>query len=43
VRYIQRLYTVGGNAPSGGCEQASAGSEVRVPYSAEYRFFIDKP
>jgi hypothetical protein len=43
VRFIQRLYTVGGKAPSDGCGQASAGSEVRVPYSAEYRFFIDKP
>lgn len=43
VRYIQRLHTVGGNAPSGGCEQASAGREVRVPYSAEYRFYADKP
>jgi hypothetical protein len=43
VRYIQRLHTVGGNAPSGGCGQASVGSEVRVPYSAEYRFYTDKP
>jgi Protein of unknown function (DUF3455) len=42
VRYIQRLHTVGGNAPTGGCGQASAGSEVRVPYSAEYRFYTGK-
>lgn len=43
VRHIQRLHTVGGKAPSVGCGQASAGSEVRVPYSAEYRFYTDKP
>ncbi len=43
VRYIQRLHTVGGNAPSGGCGEASAGSEVRVRYSAEYLFYSDKP
>ena len=43
VRFIQRLRTVGGNAPSNGCSQASAGSEVRVPYSAEYWFYIAKP
>src|SRR6266851_8459964 len=36
VRFIQRLRTVGGNAPSDGCNQASAGAEVRVAYSAEY-------
>jgi hypothetical protein len=43
VRYIQRLHTVGGKPPSDGCGQASAGKEVRVPYSAEYRFYTDKP
>jgi hypothetical protein len=43
VRFIQRLHTVGGNPPAGGCDQVSAGGEVRVPYSAEYRFYVDKP
>jgi len=43
VRFIQRLHTVGGNAPSDGCNQASAGAEVRVAYSAEYWFYSDKP
>jgi hypothetical protein len=33
---------VGGTAPPDGCSQASAGKEVRVPYSAEYRFYLDK-
>jgi hypothetical protein len=42
VRFIQRLHTVGGNPPAGGCDQASAGREVRVPYSAEYWFYVDK-
>ena len=43
VRFIQRLHTVGGNAPTDGCTQASAGGEVRVAYSAEYWFYADKP
>jgi hypothetical protein len=43
VRFIQRLNTVGGNAPSAGCNQTSAGTEVRVPYSAEYWFYVDRP
>ena len=42
VRFIQRLHTVGGAAPPDGCNQASAGKEVRVPYSADYLFYLDK-
>ena len=42
VRYVQRLHTAGGNAPPDGCSQATAGREVRVPYSADYLFYIDK-
>jgi FtsP/CotA-like multicopper oxidase with cupredoxin domain len=42
VRFVQRLHTVGGNAPSDGCDQASAEKEVRVPYSADYWFYGDK-
>jgi hypothetical protein len=42
VRFIQRLHTAGGNAPADGCRQASAGSEVRVPYSADYWFYSAK-
>jgi hypothetical protein len=42
VRFIQRLHTAGGNAPPDGCNQASAGAEVRVPYTAEYWFYADK-
>jgi hypothetical protein len=43
VRFIQRVRTVGGNAPQEGCNQAAAGAEVRVPYSAEYWFYVSKP
>lgn len=42
VRSIQRLETVGGKAPATGCDPASKGKEVRVPYSATYYFYVDK-
>ncbi|MGO9934237.1 MAG: DUF3455 domain-containing protein [Steroidobacteraceae bacterium] len=43
VTTIQRLHTVGGAAPSGGCSQAQAGQELRVSYSADYLFYAAKP
>ena len=39
VSSIQRLRTVGGKAPAGGCDAAHAGRETRIRYSAEYRFY----
>jgi hypothetical protein len=39
VTYIQRLDTVGGVAPSVGCDAAHAGAEAREPYEATYAFF----
>jgi hypothetical protein len=36
VSYVQRLDTVGGNAPAGSC---SAGATANVPYSATYYFY----
>jgi hypothetical protein len=42
VRFIQRLHTAGGNAPSQGCNPASAGVESRVAYSADYWFYTAK-
>ena len=36
---IQRLNTVGGKAPEGGCGAGLLGSEVRVHYTAEYVFY----
>ena len=39
---IQRLNTKGGKAPASGCDSATAGKEVRVPYSADYLFYAPK-
>jgi hypothetical protein len=39
VQFIQRLNTVGGLAPQGGCDAAHAGQRVRVAYSADYYFY----
>ena|SRR5438128_4448342 len=39
ARYIQRLDTIGGLAPSAGCDGAHAGAEARVDYSASYEFY----
>lgn len=40
---VQRVQTVGGKAPAGGCSQEQAGKEARVPYSATYYFYVAKP
>jgi hypothetical protein len=37
---VQRVQTVGGKAPVGGCDLAQAGKEARVPYSAMYYFYV---
>ena len=39
ITHIQRLDTVGGVAPTEGCDEAHAGEEVRAPYEATYTFF----
>jgi hypothetical protein len=39
VTQIQRVNTVGGNAPSLPCK---AGDTARVPYTADYRFFASR-
>ena len=39
---IQRLNTKGGKAPATGCDAAHAGQELRVPYSADYLFYVPK-
>jgi len=36
---IQRLNTVGGKAPPGGCGASLVGSELRVHYAADYLFY----
>jgi hypothetical protein len=37
-RAIVRMGTTGGTAPAASCDEASAGREVRVPYTATYFF-----
>jgi hypothetical protein len=39
VTYIQRLETVGGLAPTTGCDDAHAGAVAEVPYTATYAFY----
>jgi hypothetical protein len=39
VKYIQRVDTTGGVAPSAGCDAGHAGAETRVEYSANYVFY----
>jgi hypothetical protein len=39
IRYVQRIRTVGGKPPASGCAFSSLGTEVDVPYSAEYDFY----
>ncbi|MEK9969750.1 MAG: DUF3455 domain-containing protein [Ferrovibrio sp.] len=36
VTSIQRVNTVGGVAPAGGCASGNAGAVARVPYTADY-------
>jgi hypothetical protein len=42
VTSIQRLSTVGGNAPADGCDAAHVGSIAQVPYTADYVFYRAK-
>ena len=39
---IQRAQTVGGKAPTQGCNPTLAGNEARVPYTAKYYFYEAK-
>src|SRR6267154_14553 len=40
---IQRVNTVGGKAPVGGCTQAQAGKDARIAYRAAYYFYDPRP
>jgi hypothetical protein len=42
VTTIQRISTKGGKAPASGCNALHVNQEVRVPYSADYRFYAQK-
>jgi len=39
VQFIQRLNTVGGSMPAGGCSQQQAGQQLRAAYTADYLFY----
>jgi hypothetical protein len=39
VQFIQRINTLGGKAPAGGCSQLLLGSPVRMQYTADYLFY----
>jgi Protein of unknown function (DUF3455) len=39
VDFVQRLDTVGGQPPSTGCDAATVGAQVKVPYTATYVFY----
>lgn len=43
ITSIQRLETVGGLAPSSGCDAAHAGATANVPYTAKYFFYRSRP
>lgn len=43
TKSIQRLKTVGGQPPTVECSSAELGREMRVPYQAEYRFYVTGP
>jgi hypothetical protein len=42
VAFVQRIDTAGGVAPAYGCDASTANTEVRVPYSADYYFYVAK-
>jgi hypothetical protein len=39
AKFVQRVATVGGVAPVGGCSASTVREQARVPYSAEYIFY----
>lgn len=43
TKSVQRLNTSGGKAPASGCDQTQMGKEARVPYQADYFFYVSKP
>jgi hypothetical protein len=42
VTSVQRVNTVGGLAPKGGCSQTAVGTPARINYTADYYFFTAK-
>jgi hypothetical protein len=42
ITSVQRVNTVGGVAPGGGCSQSNVGAVGRVSYTADYYFFTGR-
>jgi hypothetical protein len=42
VTTVQRVSTVGGRPPAGGCTEADRGRILRVEYSADYYFYVPR-
>ena len=42
ITAIQRVNTIGGAAPESGCSQSTVGTNVRIPYTADYYFLTDE-
>jgi Protein of unknown function (DUF3455) len=42
VTSIQRINTKGGKAPTSGCDATQVDKELRVPYTADYRFYAPR-
>jgi Protein of unknown function (DUF3455) len=42
VTSVQRVHTAGGVAPASGCSADTAGKQLRVGYTADYYFFMQK-
>jgi hypothetical protein len=42
VTSIQRVSTVGGQPPAGGCKEADRGRIIRVEYSADYYMYVPR-
>jgi hypothetical protein len=40
ISSVQRIHTVGGVAPTGGCTAADVGKRARVPYTSDYVFLV---
>ena len=43
ITYIQRVETIGGKVPNQVCNQASANTEARIDYAADYFFYSPAP
>ena len=42
TKSVQRVNTVGGLPPTGGCTPETQGQRLRVPYTATYQFFVEQ-